>query len=93
MGKATENFETYIDFWIKFKPSAADKVMFCIYRGYNSPRALIQKLCIAKGNLANCCRQLITDGKLTQHTSGRTVEYELTPKGQGQIKKYLEKAQ
>jgi len=89
MRKATENFETYIDFWVKFKPSVADKVLFCICKGFSNPRKLIEKLCIAKGNLANCCKQLIRGGYLTQHTSGRTVEYELTEKGYMQIKKFL----
>jgi len=91
MEKATENFETYIDFWVKFRPSVADKILFCIHRGLNNPRELIGKLCIAKGNLANCCKQLIKGGALIQHTNGRAVEYELTAKGQGQIRKFLEK--
>ena len=90
MEKATKSFENYIEFWVKFRPTVSDKVMFCIYRGIDSPRLLIEKLKIAKGNLANCCKQLIKNGLVVQHTQGRAVTYELSAKGSAHIKKFLE---
>ena len=84
-----ETFEKYIEFWVKHKPSVSDKILFCIYRGVDSPQALQAKLKIAKGNLANCCKGLVGQGKITRHTNGRTVKYTLTAKGEESLKKFL----
>ena len=89
MDKAIKIFDEYINFWVKFKPSAADKIVFCIFKGMNCPRDLMHRLGLAKGNLANYCKQLIKTGQIVQHTAGRAVEYELTAKGQEKIKKLL----
>ena len=86
-----EKFDAYIDLWVKFRPTVADKVLFCVHRGFSTPRALCHRLQIAKGNLANCCKKLISDGCLVQHTNGRAVEYELTAGGTAQISKFLGK--
>ena len=85
-----EKFENYIEFWVKFRPTVGDKILFCISRGIDSPRELVLKLKIAKGNLANYCKALIKDGMLVQHTEGRVVKYELSAKGRQHIKKFLE---
>ena len=90
MDKASKKFENYIDFWLKFRPTVADKILFYIYKGIESPQELRLKMKIAKGNLANYCKRLIKDGKLVQHTQGRVVKYELTAKGSEYIKKFLE---
>jgi len=87
--KATENFEKYVDFWVKFRPSIADKIMFCVSRGLHSPRELVQKLQIAKGNLANSCKELVADGQLLKQVQGRIVKYRLSAKGNEHIRKFL----
>jgi len=91
MEKATETFENYVDFWVKFRPSVADKILFCINGGTESPRALIQRLEIAKGNLTNYCKALIADGQLAKQVHGRVVRYVLTAKGKTRVKKFLER--
>ena len=90
MEKAIEKLKNYIDLWVKHKPTVADKILFYIYRGICTPRELIAKLQIAKGNLANYCKALIKDGLVVQHTVGRVVKYELSQKGTVYIKKFLE---
>jgi len=91
MDNAREKFESYVDFWVKFKPSVADKILFCIDKGMESPQALIQRLKIAKGNLTNYCKVLIADEQITKQVHGRIVRYGLTAKGKARIKKFLEK--
>jgi DNA-binding MarR family transcriptional regulator len=90
MENAINNFEKYIDFWVKFKPSVADKLLFCIYKGLDTPMGLRARLGIAKGNLANCCKDLVKLGMIVQHTNGRNVKYELTEKAHARLKKFLE---
>jgi len=90
MEKATKTFENYIDFWVRFHPSVSDKILFCVSLGLESPKALMQKLQIAKGNLTNYCKALIKGGELTKQVHGRTVRYALTTKGQASVKKFLE---
>jgi len=91
MDKATETFENYVDFWVKFRPSVPDKILFCVGRGTESPGGLIQKLQIAKGNLANYCKALIKNGELSKQVHGRVVRYGLTAKGSARVKKFLER--
>ena len=88
--KEIENFEKYVDFWVKIRPTVADKIIFCISRGLHSPRELMQKLQIAKGNLANYCKELVADGLVTKQVRGRVVEYSLSTKGNEHIRKFLE---
>lgn len=90
MDKAIEKFEMYLDFWVKVKPSVPDKIMFCIYKGMQAPRELMQKLQIAKGNLANYCKQLHADNMITKQVHGRVVKYGLAKKGETRVKKILE---
>jgi len=90
MNKATETFENYIDFWVNHKPSVADKIMFCIYKGMDGPQALRAKLQIAKGNLTNSCKALAAKGLIVKVNHGRIVRYELTKKGSESVKKFLE---
>jgi len=87
---ASKNFEKYVDFWVKVKPSVADKIMFCLYKGMSSPRELMHKLQIAKGNLANYCKQLVADNMITKETSGRVVKYGLAKKGEKRVGQILE---
>jgi len=87
---AMEKFGKYVDFWVKVKPSVTDKIMFCLYKGMESPRELMQKLIIAKGNLANYCKQMCADSMITKQVSGRIVKYGLTKKGEARVKKILE---
>lgn len=87
---AIEKFEKYVNFWVQVKPSVADKIMFCMYKGMESPRELMQKLKIAKGNLANYCKQLCADNMITKEVHGRVVKYGLAKKGEARIKKVLE---
>lgn len=84
-----KKFDEYIDLWVKLKPTVADKVLFCIHRGQKTPRELIARLEIAKGNLANCCKCLIHDGQIVQHTNGRAVEYEPTAAGREHIESFF----
>jgi len=93
MEKATETFENYVDFWVKFRPSVADKILFCVSNGLESPQALIQRLAIAKGNLTNYCKALIAEGQLSKQVHGRVVRYSLTTKGKTRIKKFLERVE
>jgi len=90
MDKATKTFENYVDFWVKFRPSVPDKILFCVGNGVDGPQALIQKLQIAKGNLTNYCKALIADGQMQKQTHGRIVRYALTAKGKTRVKKFLE---
>lgn len=90
LDNAMGKFENYIDFGVKYKPSLSDKILFCVSKGLHSPRELIQKLQVAKGNLANYCMALAGDGQLTKQVHGRIVKYELTVKGNAYIKKFLE---
>ena len=90
MEKATKTFENYVDFWVKWKPTVSHKILFCVSLGLDSPRALTQKLQIAKGNLTNYCKGLIANGEMTKQVHGRVVKYGLTAKGQTRVKKFLE---
>ena len=92
MDNASKKFEKYIDFWVNFRPSVADKILYNIFRGLESPPVLRAKLKIAKGNLANYCKRLVRDGKLTQHTLGKAVKYELTEKGKARVREIMEAA-
>jgi DNA-binding MarR family transcriptional regulator len=76
----------------RVKVTAADRVLFCIHRGCTTPRAIMEKIGVSKGNLANYCKQLLAYNKIrrTRDTdSARGICYTLTPKGSIAVEKML----
>lgn len=70
-----------------------DKILFCIYRGNDTPREIMQLMNIAKGNLANYCKELISKKYLTklQSVGGREISYQITELGTKRITQIIKK--
>ena len=91
MEKATETIEKYLAFCVKIHLTAHEKVLFCIWRKSDTPPTIMAKLGVTKGNLANYCKALIADKKITRTKRARKVSYEITNLGIKDIEKILEK--
>lgn len=70
------------------------KVLFALYEnGETSPSYLINKLCIAKSNLALLCKGLQEEGLITSQkneSDKRNITYKLTNKGENYLNKFLQ---
>lgn len=68
------------------------KVLFVINNNKNcSPSLLIDKLCIAKSNLAIICKGLIDEGLILSEKNEadkRNIYYNITPKGEEELIKF-----
>lgn len=98
MNKAINLFDKLIDIYAVFSREnimARDKVLFCIYRGQTTPREIMQRLNLAKGNLANYCKDLIAKKYLTKtkETGGREISYQITEAGTKYITQIITKTQ
>lgn len=88
-------FDKYLAMQVLFardlKITKPDIVLYSIYKGVNTPSLLIAGLSVAKGNLANYCKTLISDKLLVRccHGSQKNIYYELTAKGQDKVNKML----
>jgi len=91
MESAVTLLENLLELNRTVKVSAIDKVLFCIYRGVITPRHIMDKLSVSKGNLANYCKSLTAHGKIRKEQNGteRGIAYSITEKGTQSIQKIL----
>ena len=90
MNNEIKEFETYLALARRFDATAMDKVLFCIFRGTNTPREIMDALRVTKGNLANYCKTLVVHGKIAREQShGRNIFYTITANGEKEIKRIL----
>ena len=91
MESAVALLENLLELNRNIRISATDKVLFCIYRGVVTPKQLIDKLNVSKGNLANYCKSLAAYNKIRKEKNGneRGVAYSITEKGTQSIQKIL----
>lgn len=95
--KAQEVFDKYLELHTLFtrtiKVTKPDVVLWTINKGTNTPPLLIEELGVAKGNLANYCKTLISDKLLVRcrHATQKTISYEITEKGQSRLSELLKK--
>lgn len=91
MENAIKSLEKFIELNKTIRISATDKVLFCIYRGNGTPRELMEKLNMSKGNLANYCKHLMFSNKIRREKldGERNIKYTLTEKGNVSIQKML----
>lgn len=91
MENAVKTLEKQLELNRIIKTNAIDKVLFCIYRGHTTPREIMEKLNLSKGNLANYCKYLMTSNKIRKEKldGERNIKYILTEKGAASIQKIL----
>ena len=91
MERALSTFENLLELTKKVRISALDRVLFCIYRGATTPKELMDKLNVSKGNLANYCKTLAEQKKIKRekNDTDRGVAYSITEKGTLSIQKIL----
>ena len=91
MERAVTTFEQLLELTRRVKITALDKVLFCIYRGATTPKELMDKLNVSKGNLANYCKYLAGVNKIKkqQNETERGVTYTITEKGIISVQKIL----
>ena len=91
MERAVTAFEQLLELNKNVKISALEKVLFCVYRGVCTPKELMDKLNVSKGNLANYCKHLASTNKLKKqrNENERGVTYIITEKGTLSVQKIL----
>jgi len=87
MEKTTDMFGKLIKLLKSFENfGVADRVLFCIWQGTDTPRHLMEKLGVTKGNLTNYCNSLQNQNYITKQKSTKNVYYKITDTGINYIK-------